>query len=567
MSASTPKKRNLGKTLVVYLGTAGVFIELFNYIVSRYGLQGSFSDAVVILAIFGLPAALIHEWHYKKFTRKALWMYLINAALALIVIVYSQANPNQLKPTELRLLQFRKNQKELASSISSIAILPFMNLTGDEKQEYMALGMHEELIGQMGAVSGLRIIGRTSTALYAKTEKSLHEIAGELHVDAIIEGSLLPAPHETLKLQVRLIGDMPRELQLWTKSYELKQEQVLELYDDIIRTVSEEINIALSPEEKQRMHAKRAVDPKAYEFYLRGRTHFSYLTPDMVNTAAQNFKKSLEIDPQFAPAYAGLAGVWIARKQLNHPGFTQEETEYNYSEYIKNSFALDSTDAEVWRMYATELAYEYDWQGCKDAIERCLELNPNFAEAHAFYAHFAMMQSNWKKAWSEIEIAREQDPLNPLVNFFYTVMLDHSGQYEKVGQAITGDLGLMHYGFQKKKDSVIISLINSNILKTSPEITIEFEATYQNEGYEIALNQLADTLATYSEHEDIDAAFITLLYQFAENKDKTAQWIERMFIRRDPNLPYWAIRHPSKPQWLFEDPRIQEVMKRIDLWE
>ncbi|WP_445384914.1 hypothetical protein ACT6NV_13220 [Robiginitalea sp. IMCC44478] len=567
MSANTPEKRNLGKTLVVYLGTAGVFIELFNYIVARYGLQGSFSDAIVILAIFGLPAALIHEWHYRSFTRKALWIHLINSALALTVIFYSQANPNQLKPTELRLLQFRKNQKELASSVGSIAILPFTNLTGDNTQEYMAQGMHEELIGQMGAVSGLRIIGRTSTALYANTEKSLHEIAGELQVDAIIEGSLLPAPEETLKLQVRLIGDMPRELQLWTKSYELRREEVLELYDDIIRTVSDEINIALSPDEEHRMQTKRPVDPEAYEFYLRGRTNFSYLTPEMVNVAEQNFKKSLEIDPQFAPAYAGLAGVWIARKQLNHPGFTQKETEPKYSEYIRKSFALDSTDAEVWRMYATELAYDYNWQGCRDAIERCLELNPNFAEAHAFYAHFEMMQSNWEKAWEEIEIAREQDPLNPMVNFFYKVMLDHSGQYEKVGLVASGDLGFMHYGFQKKNDSVIISLSNSNLLKMKPDIAADFKATYLNEGYEVALNKLADTLGALSEPEDLDAAFITILYQFAENRDKTAQWIERMYIRRDPNLPYFAIRHPSKTQWLFEDPRIKEVMRRIGLWE
>ena len=246
------------------------------------------------------------------------------------------------------------------------------------------------------------------------------------------------------------------------------------------------------------MQTNRPVDPEAYEFYLRGRTNFSYLTPEMVNNAEQNFKKSLEIDPQFAPAYAGLAGVWIARKQLNHPGYTQKETEPKYSEYIQKSFALDSTNAEVWRWFASEQAYEYNWEGCNKALDRCLELNPNFAEAHAFYAHFEMMQSNWEKAWEEIEIARVQDPLNPLVNFFYGVMLVHSGQYEKARQSATGDPGIMHYGFQKKYDSVIISLLNSPLLRRSPGLADMLEATNQKEGYKTAFNRLADTLAALS---------------------------------------------------------------------
>lgn len=569
MDASEQQKRNLGKTLVVYLGTAGVFIEVFNFIVAQYGLEGSLPDAIIILAIFGLPAVLIHEWHYGKFTRKAIWMHLINAVVAISVIVYGYVNPDRLRPTEFRLLEFRKNQKELASSIRSIAILPFANLTGDTGQDFMALGMHDELIGQMGILGSLRVISRTSTLPYAQSQKSLHEIAGELNVDAIIEGSLLPSTDEEIKIQLRLIGDMPEELQLWTKSFELKKAQILELYDDIIKSVSKEINMTLTPEEASRLNRPKVVDPEAYEFYLKGRANFSFLTPEMVDIAEQNFTRSLEIDPNFSPAYAGLAGVWIARKQLGLPGYTPAETEPKYTEYIRKSFALDSTDADVWRMYATKLVYEYDWEGSSLAIERCLEINPNFAEAHAINAHFTMMQSNWDKAWSEIHKALEQDPVNPMVNMFYNVMLLHSGQYEKANARIISmsEMDFIYYGFQNLKDSVIFSLKNSRLLRDNPALINRLEETYQRDGYEQALNSLADTLGIISEHEYVNAAPITLLYQLAENKEKTANWIERMYINRDPNLPYFAIKHPSKPKWFFEVPRIQQVMNRINLWQ
>lgn len=570
MDSAPADKRNLGRTLVVYLGTAGVFIEFFNFLVSKYGLEGSFPDALVILVIFGLPAALVHEWHYRRLTRRALGMHLINALLAITVIFYSLFNPDKLRPTELRLLKFRANQKELASSVRSIAILPLVNLTGDEGQNLWLQGMHEELISQMGSAVGIRIPSRTSTLAFANSNKSLHEIAGALHVDAVIEGSMLPAEENNLKIQLRLIGDMPNELQLWARSYELNKEQILELYGDIIRSVSDEINVALSPEKETALQKPKTVDPVAYEFYLKGRTNFSFLTPEMVELAEQNFEKSLEIDPQFAPAYAGLAGVWIARKQLGFPGYTPMETEPKYTEYIQKSFALDSTDADVWRMYATKLAYEYDWQGCSQAIERCLKLNPNFAEAHAINAHFAMMQSNWHKAWEAIDRALEQDPMNPLVQGFYAVMLTHSGRFEELrkqkSHQMGSDLDFFFYGMQNMQDSVVISLRN-NSLRDQPGIADLLEETYQKEGYARALNVLADTLVSLSDHQYVNAAFITLLYQLAENKDKTVEWIERMYIRKDPNLPYFAIRHPSKPRWWFEEPRIREVMRRINLWE
>ncbi|MBC2840077.1 hypothetical protein [Robiginitalea sp. SC105] len=571
MDASASGNRNLGKTLVVYLGTAGVFIELFNFIVDKYQLQGTLPDVLVILVIFGLPAALIHEWHNRKFTRKAIWIHLLNLTIAIGVIAYGYFNPNHLRPTELRLLQFRKSQKELASSVRSIAILPFANLTGDPDQEVMARGMHDELIGQMGTVSGLRIISRTSSEHYAGTDKSLHEIADELQVDAIVEGSMLPAAGTELKIQLRLIGDMPRELQLWTKSFELEKEKVLSLYDDIVQSITDEINMALSPEEEDKLETSKAIDPEAYEYYLRGKFNLSFLTPQLIETAAENFRESLEIDPGFAPAYAGLAGVWVARKQLPFFNYPPEVTEPKIAEYIQKSFALDSTDAEIWRWHATRLAYDYKWEECNKALDRCLELNPNFAEAHAFNAHFLMMQSRWESAWEHIGKAQELDPKNPLILNFYRAMLVHSGQVEALRETFKGaenEWGIDYLYFVENKYDSLIHFKSGQLKGLGlPDMALLLEATFEKEGLKNALGVTADSLESISAGHYVPASLITTFYELAENREKTVQWIERMYIRRDPNLPYWAIRHPSKPQWFFENSRIREIMQRIHLWD
>ena len=146
-------------------------------------------------------------------------------------------------------------------------------------------------------------------------------------------------------------------------------------------------------------------------------------------------------------------------------------------------------------------------------------------------------------------------------------MLAHSGQCDKAQERGWSDLDFVCLGFQNKQDSVIIALRNNIALRDKPGIVDVMEDTYAKDGYERALNMLADTLGVISEQNQMYDAFITLIYILAENQDKTAQWIERMYFKRDPDLPYFAIRHPSKPQWLFEDPKIQEVMRRINLWK
>ncbi|MEJ2585764.1 MAG: hypothetical protein P8Z38_12275 [Robiginitalea sp.] len=571
------KKRNVYKAGVAYVVTGWLLLQIVDVVGPGFGWPESLTALVTKILLVGFPIALVLAWLYeltpKGFKRtgtyqedtadnKKVGRRLNNFIIGILALAVCFLLADKVFFTGT--INSQNQNKELANSrdyASSIAVLAFADMSPDKDQEYLSDGISEEILNHLAKYRDLKVISRTSSFAYKHRDVTADVIGEELGVANVLEGSVRKAG-DNYRITVQLI-DTKDGAHIWSDTFDRKIENVLFVQDEIARIVAERLNTNLLNKESY----LRKVDPEAYEWYLKGKTNLSFLTPQIVDVAEQNFIRSIEIDPEFAPAYAGLAGVWIVRKQLNHPGYTPAETNAKYTQYIERSFALDSTDAEIWRMYAAKLAYEYNWQGCEEAIERCLEIKPNFAEAHAFYAHFAMMQSKWDKAWMEINKAQQLDPINPLVQFFYDAMLVHSGQFDKARELSWSDLNFIYYGFQNMQDSVIIALRNNVVLRDKPGIIDILEDTYANEGYEQALNVLADTLGIISEQQHVNAALITLLYQLAENQDKTAQWIERMYTLRDPNLPYFAIRHPSKPQWLYENPRIQEVMKEINLWE
>ncbi len=446
--------------------------------------------------------------------------------------------------------------------IHSVAILPFSNHTGNDSQGFLVDGMHEALIGEMGKVSAIRVVSRTSMLSFANTQKSIHEIAEELNVDAIIEGSVLPANNNTIKIQLNLISALHEEFQLWTKSYELEKENVLDLYSSVVKTIADELNIVLLPEESQRLRQSRVVNPEAYENYLRGRVNLAFLRPDEVKSAEEHFLKAIEIDPEFAPAYAGLAGVWVVRKQLFNAD--AKIVDPKISEYINQSFRLDSADAETWRWYAAKLGYEYDWTGAIYSLERCLELNPNFAEAHAFYAHYMMFQSQWKKAWHHIDLAVQLDPLNPLIKFFRQVMLMHSGKIDEL-RKVNGPVPFPIYAYEQKYDSAIASLKVQMLSYGLGEMNNFVDSIYSSTDFKTTLNLTADSLGALSKSRPVQLMLILLLYINAENVQQALYWLEQMYIRKDPNLPYFGIKGPLNKSWIQKEPRFIEIMERINL--
>jgi TolB-like protein/Tfp pilus assembly protein PilF len=562
--------KNVGRMLVVYLGGAWVFIEAFNFLIDKYGWDTAVLDVIILTIIFGLPASIIYAWFNKKFTRGAIILLVINGIIAASVITINLIRPESMDPTQLQLLKSRDNQKKLAESIRALAILPFNNYTNDEEQVYLVSGIHDALINEMGQISALRVPSSTSSSMYVDSVLSLKEIATELKVDAIIEGAVMGVENG-IQLQLKLISAFPEEQQLWSNTYDIKKENILNLYSDVLKTIAREINITLSPQEEIRLDQYRPVDPEAYDTYLKGRFNLAFLTPEGIKLAEEYFLKAIEIDPQFAPAYGGLAGIWVSLKQLSY--IPPEVADPKVDEYLKKAFDLDSANAEVWRWYASKLGNtDFNWNACNKAMDRCLNLNPNFAEARAFYAHFLMIQNRWDEAWEQMDLALDLDPFNPLIKGFYGVLLMHSARFdeflvlfEPFDRTRLGNSGLfIVFSKTKQYDKAINQLKKILVSKKYEKVTEILDEAYRRTDFTNALKVTAHALAEISDTTFVSPSLILQLYAIAGEREQTMYWIEKLYIRRDPNLPYWAIKGPLTKDYQNE-PRYIEIMERINL--
>lgn len=554
------KRKHVGKILLAYSGAGWVIIQVLNFIVSQYKWPEAVLDAFILLFIFGLPTAFIYALNGNIVTRKLKLTYGANVFLAITIVGYYFIKPDNIFTDQIDLLKFKDYQKEIAKNIHSVAIRPFKNYTGDSVNDYLSYAIPDALITHLGSNSSLRVISKTSSLSESLNNESLQSIASKLNADAIIEGSLLSFDN-IIKVNVSLINAFPEELQLWAKDFEVSREDILNIYSKITQQLSLQIGLPVENNTNSRPKENKTVDPKAYEAYQKGKMSISFLSPQSITTAESYFTEAINIDPEFGPAYAGLAGVWIAYKQLlfKPPDSTDSKIDF----YINRSFELDSMDAYVWSRYGVNLGYRYDWNDCIHALEKSIEINPSFAEGHAMLAHYLMFLNKWDEAWTHIDQALKLDPFNPLVNFFNQVMLMHDGKIDP--NLVDVYTGLMMNFKLKKEDATILNL--KDILKNyDPEGFDKFiDDNYNKFGLQKTINLTAEKLVSLSDTLFVPPSNIVRVYIAANNVEQSLFWLERMYFRKDPNLPYFAIKGPLNKKWLIENPRYKELMKLINL--
>jgi TolB-like protein/DNA-binding winged helix-turn-helix (wHTH) protein/Tfp pilus assembly protein PilF len=293
-----------------------------------------------------------------------------------------------------------------AAHIRSLAVLPLDNLSGDSTQEYFVDGMTEALITNLSKISALRVISHTSVNHFKGTKKTLREIATELQVDAVVEGSIEREANR-VRITANLVQVFP-EKHLWAESYERDIRNILDLQSEVARTIADQIKITVTPEERRRMELSQPVDPEVHELYLKGAFFNDKWTKEGFEKAIEYFNRALEKDPNNARAYAGLA---IAYGGLGIYG--------DISAYPKQKAAslkalqIDDTlsDAHTTLAWA-DFTLDWDTAGAEREFRRAIELNLSDARAHAWYATFLAMRGRVEDSLREVKHARELDPLS-----------------------------------------------------------------------------------------------------------------------------------------------------------
>lgn len=566
-------QRNIGKTLLVYLGSAWVFIEAINFLIDKYHWDTEILDIIILLVIFGLPASVIYAWFHQQFTRKAIFLQLLNGLVAISVISYDLINPDSIDPTQLRLLRFQDNQKKLAESIRSIAILPFSNFTGDSSQVFLAAGMHDALIGELGQIGAIRVISKTSTLQYANSQKTIKEIASELNVDAIIEASVLSVS-DNIRIQLKLINAFPEEQQLWSQTFDSDMSNILNLYSRVIKNIANEIQLTLSPEQETRLDKKRLVNPAAYEAYLKGKFHVGFLTREGIMAAMDYFNQAIEIDPKYAPAYGGMARAWGVLKQF---GFVStDEAHPEIKKYLSQAIALDSQSAEIYYSEATMKVFtDFDWEGGERSFKRCLEINPNFSEARGLYSHLLMLLNRKEEMRAEMKLALENDPNNLLIQSMIAVELSIEGKYDssinlnkKLKTIMPNNplvLGRLFQSYSQIGDNDLAINELTKLLEVVADETVVNTLVdgYAHMDFKSALNETADFWEARSDTTYAYSYMLIMLYAHANNTEKTLHWIEKGYIRKDGGMAYLGVEPFLKPY--HKEPRFIEIMERMNL--
>jgi TolB-like protein/DNA-binding winged helix-turn-helix (wHTH) protein/Tfp pilus assembly protein PilF len=315
--------------------------------------------------------------------------------------------------------------------IRSIAVIPLQNLSGDATQEYFADGMTEALISSLAQIRALRVISRTSAMSFKETKKPLpplREIARELEVDAVIEGSV-QRKNGLVKVMIQLIH-VPTDSHLWARDYERTVTDVLKLQGEMARAIADEIRIQVTPEERARLASAATVNPAAHETYLLGRYHFWKLNEEDLKLAIGHFERAIQIEPRYAVAYADLSLAWQYRSFFG--AATLRESESPARVAAQRALELDDSQAAAY-FAAGHVKYLYDWNwtGAEKDYRRALELDPNNLDAHYYYSKLLQTVGRLPEAIQEIERARQLDPLSSMVESFFGQALYNARKYDE----------------------------------------------------------------------------------------------------------------------------------------
>jgi TolB-like protein/DNA-binding winged helix-turn-helix (wHTH) protein/Flp pilus assembly protein TadD len=457
--------------------------------------------------------------------------------------------------------------------IRSLAVLPLESLSADASQDYFADGMTDELITDLGQISALRVISRTSVMSYKRTRKPLPQIARELNVDAVVEGTVLRSGDQ-VRITAQLI-QASADKHLWAASYEGDLRDTLALQNKVARSIAEQIRISLSPQEQAVLKSAKVVNPEAYESYLKGRFFWNKRTADGLKAARAYFDQSIEEEPNYAQAYSGLADTYALLGDWQYAVMTPKEALPKAKAAAIKALELDDSLGEAHNSLAFCLdGFDWDFGSAEREFRRAIELNPSYATAHHWYAwHLSLVGRN-SEAIAEMRKAESLDPLSLIINadlaelLILTHSYDESIQQSRKTIEMDPNFAFAHnqlgqaYVQKHMNDEAVAELQKAAQLSSdSPTCIANLARAYVASGKRSEAVKLLSDLKKRSNPIDSYAAEIAVIYVSLGDKDQAMNWLEKGYEERfNPGV---LLRPGFDP--LRSDPRFEALVQRIGL--
>ena len=457
--------------------------------------------------------------------------------------------------------------------IRSLAVLPLENFSGDSSQDYFADGMTDELITELAQLRALRVVSRTSVMIYKGTRKSLPEIARELNVDAVVEGSVLRSGDQ-VRITAQLI-QLPADKHLWAESYQGNVRDTLAVQNRVARAIAEEIRIEVSPRERAALTSAMEIDPEAYEAYLKGRYFWNKRTPEGLKTAVGYFNEAVAKDPNYAAAYSGLADAYALLGDWQYAVMPPKEAMPLALSAARKALELDDSLAEAHASLGFCLeGFNWDFAAADKEFHRAIELNPGYATAHHWYAwHLSLIGQN-REAIAEMKKAQSLDPVSPVVNADLAELLlishlpvesiEQSRKTIEMNPGFASAHNQLALAYIQKQmfDEAIVELNEAIKLSgDNPIFLANLARGYAESNRREKAAKLLDNLKKRSVPSSPLATEIAMIYTALGDKDQAMAWLEKGYEERfNPGV----LERPCFDR-LRSDPRFQNLMRLIGL--
>jgi len=461
-----------------------------------------------------------------------------------------------------------------AGTIRSLAVLPLENLSHDPEQDYFADGMTETLITNLSRIDTLRVVSRTSVMHYKRTNKTLPEIAKELNVDGVVEGSVMRSGTR-VRITAQLL-EARTDRHVWADTYDRDLGDVLRLQSEVAQAVAQQVRIKLTPEQQARFRSAPAVNPKAYEAYLNGRSILDYAdTQVSIKQAQSYFEEAIREDPNFALAYVGLAECYL---NLGTQRWMPPQEAYrDGSKAIRKALELDDTLGEAHSTLGyLDWRFSWDWQAAEREIRRGVDLNPNYVEGRITLVWYLAWSRHRDEALAEVQKILRLDPVFPYIALqeagVYYHLRDYKSLLEAAEKAVAKNPGnwLSHYflavgyeGSGRPAQAVPEYQRATELSQHDSDAVAGLAHVYAILGNRAEAEKILNELQRQSKGAYVSPYMIAVIYAGLGQKDKAFELLEKAYKERSPDIAYF-LNTDLRLDPLRPDPRFLDLLRRVD---
>jgi TolB-like protein/Flp pilus assembly protein TadD len=570
------KRRNVYRAAVIYGMVAWLLTQVATQVFPFFDIPNWAVRLVVIALVLGFPIAMLLAWLYEltpegfvreekvdPVARNIAGRRLDFAIIGILLLVVAA-------------LLFQRFHPKVSPGVSSspeksIAVLPFENLSEDKANAYFADGIQEEILTRLAKIADLKVISRTSTQRYQSKPGNLAEIAKQLGVANILQGSVQKAADQ-VRVNVQLVNAQT-DSHLWAETYDRKLTDIFGVESEIAEGIAESLQAKLSAAEKQLIAAQPTTDMTAYELYLKGRSLWGKRGGDNIRQAIAFYEQALARDPNYAPAYAGLADAYVLL-----PIFTEvapwEACSKAKAAALK-AVQLDDKLAEAHNALADVLFQELDMAGSISEFQRAIALNPNYATAHQWYGSDPLVSlGRFDEAIAEVKRGVELDPLSPIINSDLGRTLTMARRYDEAIAQLRKTLAIdptffigrlsLAFALQQKGDlpAAIAEYTRAQQLSDDLRARVALATAKAQSGDKEAAAQMLAELEELSRHRDVRAYWRALLYLGLGNRDEAICWLEQSFANHD-GQPIANIKVDPLLDSLRGDPRFEALVQKV----